>query len=64
MRNKKKVNYIVTEKFKTSKGDLTEEELKDIFNKKYFRYIMRQEKCISDNSNIHDDTNQKNKVNI
>lgn len=49
-----KVNYIVTEEFKTIKPNPSEKELKDIFNKKYFKYIMRREK------NIYDDTDIKN----
>lgn len=40
---KAKVNYIITEQFKTTKPNLSEQELKDIFNKKYFEYIKRQE---------------------
>jgi len=31
-------------KFKTDKPNTTEKELKDIFNKKNFKYIMRHEK--------------------
>ncbi len=34
-------NYI--EEFKTCKNDVTEEELKNIFNKKYYKYIRRVE---------------------
>ncbi len=41
---KRKANYIITQEFKTSRPNLTEKELKDIFNKKYFKCIMRQEK--------------------
>ena len=41
---KRKVNYIITQEFKTSKPNLTEQELKDIFNKKYFKCIINQEK--------------------
>ncbi len=40
---KVKVNYIITEEFKTTKPNLSEKELKEIFNKKYFEYIKRQE---------------------
>lgn len=49
-----KVNYIVTEEFKTTKPNLSEQELKNIFNKKYFRYIMRQE------TRLYNDTDIKN----
>lgn len=41
---KRKINYIITQEFKTRKPNLTEQELKDIFNKKYFKCIMKQEK--------------------
>lgn len=40
----RKTNYIITQEFKTNKTNLTEKELKDIFNKKYFKYIIKQEK--------------------
>lgn len=51
---KVKVNYIITEEFKTTKSNPSEQELKDIFNKKYFRYIMRQE------TKLYNDTDIKN----
>lgn len=41
---KEKVNYIITQEFRTNKPNLTEQELKDIFNKKYFKCIMKQKK--------------------
>ena len=41
---KKKVNYIYFEEFKTRKANVTDEDLKNIFNKKYFNTIMRIEK--------------------
>lgn len=47
MRNRK-INYAVTHKFKTSKSNLTEEEMKDIFNKKLSKYIMTREKNLYD----------------
>lgn len=37
---KGKVKLIVTNEFKTNKPNPTEKELKDIFNKEYFKYIM------------------------
>lgn len=48
MKNKKgkkyiKTNFNYSEKFKTDKENPTEEELKSIFNKKYFKYIKRIE---------------------
>lgn len=49
---KRKVNYIITQKFKTSKPNLTEQELKDIFNKKYFKCIMKQEKNLFNKKDI------------
>ncbi len=48
MNNKKgkkyiKTNFNYTEEFKTDKENSTQEELKTIFNKKYFKYIKRIE---------------------
>ena len=48
MKNKKGKKYIKTnfnyiEEFKTINKDITEEELKIIFNKKYFKYLKRIE---------------------
>ena len=40
----KKTIFIYKEEFKTNKDNTTEEELKMIFNKKYFNYIKRVEK--------------------
>ncbi len=42
-KNKKETKYIYTEKFITNNTTPTEEELKMIFNKKYFEYIKRRE---------------------
>lgn len=44
MKNKKerkKINYNYSEKFITREPNPTEEQLKAIFNKKYFNYIKR-----------------------
>lgn len=49
---KRKVKFIITNEFKTDKPNPTEKELKDIFNKKYFKYIMRQEKNLFSESDI------------
>ena len=49
---KGKINYIITQEFKTSKPNLTEQELKDIFNKKYFKYIRKQEKNLFNKTDI------------
>ncbi len=49
---KRKVKFIVTNEFKTNKPNPTEKELKDIFNKKYFKYIIRQEKNLFSESDI------------
>lgn len=49
---KEKVKFIITNEFKTNKPNPTEKELKDIFNKKYFKYIIRQEKNPFSESNI------------
>lgn len=43
---KQKVIYKITQTFKTNKENHTDEELKEIFNKKLFKVIMRLEKCI------------------
>lgn len=43
---KQNINYKCLENFKTNKENPTKEELKVIFNKKYFKYIMRMEKSI------------------
>ena len=51
MKNKKGKKYIKTnfnyiEEFKTDKEYPTQEELKTVFNKKYFKYIKRIENRI------------------
>ena len=43
IKNKKKTKFIYSEEFKTRTPNFTKEELKEIFNKKYFVYIMRKE---------------------
>lgn len=53
---KRNVKYIITEEFKTNKPNLTEKELKEIFNRKLFRYIMKTETNLF---NI-DETEKKN----
>lgn len=45
MKNKK-INYNYSEEFKTSKNNPSEEELKALFNMKYFNYIKKKEKRI------------------
>lgn len=49
---KRKVNYIFTQKFKTNKPNPTEEELKAIFNRKYFKFIMKREKNLFNDGDI------------
>lgn len=44
----KKVNYIYSEKFFTEKENPSEEELKKIFNSKYYNYIVRRKKRFID----------------
>lgn len=39
-----KCKYIYSEKFKTNKENVTEKELKDIFNRKFFKTIIKIEK--------------------
>ncbi len=48
MKSKKEKKYLTTnfkysEEYKNNKENITEEELKTIFNKKYFKYIKRIE---------------------
>ena len=43
-RKRKKCQYLYTEKFKTDKKNITEKELKDIFNRKFFKTIIKIEK--------------------
>ena len=58
--NKKKnkeINYTYIEEFKTSKENLTKDELKDIFNRKFYKTIMKIEKtsaggCRNENSTL------------
>lgn len=57
MKNKKakkytKISFNYSETFKTDKENPTEEELKAIFNKKYFKYIKRIENRILENHTI------------
>lgn len=54
MKNRK-VNYIITQQFKTSKPNLTEKEFKAIFNRKYFKCIMKQEKNFFYKTDIKND---------
>ena len=42
--NKKKSKFNYIEEFKTNKKETNEQELKEIFNKKYFTYILKKEK--------------------
>lgn len=56
---KGKVKYIITQEFITSKPNPTEKELKDIFNKKYFKYIMKQERNLFNNTDIKNDVTRK-----
>jgi len=51
---KQNINYKCLESFKTNNENLTEEELKVIFNKKYFKCIMRMEKNIFNNNEEND----------
>ena len=44
--NKKAINYIYSEEFKRDDKIMTEEELKDIFNDKYFKTIIKMEKDV------------------
>lgn len=44
MNNKNKINYNYSEEFITTSKKRTEEELKNLFNKKYLNLIKRIEK--------------------
>lgn len=57
---KRKVNYIVTQEFKTSKPNLTEKEIKSIFNRKYFKCIMKQEKYLFNETDTKKNEFRKN----
>ena len=55
MKNKKemkKTNFNYSEEFITRTTNLTEQELKAIFNKKYFNYIKRNEKRVLGSCNF------------
>ncbi len=41
---KEKINFIYTEEIKINKNKITNEELKVIFNQKFFKTIMKIEK--------------------
>ena len=45
-KEKKKTNFNYSEEFITSTPNITEKQLKTIFNKKYFKYIKRIEKSM------------------
>ncbi len=53
-KNKKenKCNYIYSEEFKTDKKDVTEDELKEIFNNKFFKTIIKIEKSTFGGCNV------------
>ena len=60
---KGKTNYVITEEFITDKENPTEEDLKTIFNKKYFKYIMRREKSIFNINEKENDLSNKKYLN-
>lgn len=43
-KEKKKTHFNYNEEFLADVSDISEEQLKSIFNKKYFNYIKRKEK--------------------
>ena len=47
-----KTNFNYIEEFKTNKENITEEELKTIFNQKYFKYIKRIENRVLEDIQI------------
>lgn len=62
MKNQK-VIYKITQTFKTNKENSTEEELKEIFNKKLFKVIMRLEKNVFNINDKQDNLLENKKIN-
>lgn len=62
MKNQK-VIYKITQTFKTDKENLTDEELKEIFNKKLFKVIMKLEKNEFNINDKQDNLLENKKIN-
>lgn len=62
MKNQK-VIYKITQTFKTNKENPTEEELKEIFNKKLFKVIMKLEKNVFNINDKQDNLLENKKIN-
>ena len=60
---KQKVIYKITQTFKTNKENTTYEELKEIFNKKLFKVIMRLEKNEFNINDKQDNLLENKKIN-
>lgn len=60
---KQKVIYKITQTFKTNKENPTYEELKEIFNKKLFKVIMRLEKNEFNINDKQDNLLENKKIN-
>lgn len=46
-KEKRTINYVCEEEYKTSKLEITNEELSVIFNKKFYNYIKKKGKFIA-----------------
>ncbi len=51
-KKEKKINYVITSKYKTDECYSTEDELIRIFNEKYFKTIMKIEKSLFGGCNV------------
>lgn len=50
-KEKRTINYVCEEKYKTSKLEITNEELSVIFNKKFYNYIKKKENSLLEGCN-------------
>lgn len=50
-KEKRTINYVCEEEYKTSKLEITNEELSVIFNKKFYNYIKKKENSLLESCN-------------
>ena len=50
-KEKRTINYVSEEEYKTSKLEITNEELSVIFNKKFYNYIKKKENSLLEGCN-------------
>ena len=50
-KEKRTINYVCEEEYKTSKLEITNEELSVIFNKKFYNYIKKNENSLLEGCN-------------